>query len=104
MNETRDTSNLICPYCGTEEGDMWEERENSGTRTCEDCGKKFTWEREVTCEYIGTSDCKDNGEEHDFEEDDWLEYKENPSQEFTVNNCNKCCQYEVKQKNKDGKK
>lgn len=48
--ETYDSVNVVCPHCGSEQGDSWEfVEENPEEHDCEICEKTFTcWaERDV---------------------------------------------------------
>lgn len=42
---------ITCPYCGDHFADSGEYREDSGTETCGNCGKVFTWERSISVYY-----------------------------------------------------
>lgn len=42
---------ITCPYCGDHFADSWEYRDDSGTETCGNCGKVFTWERSISVYY-----------------------------------------------------
>jgi len=99
VEEQRNGDSAICPYCKYDHGDMWENRDEESHMTCDGCGKKFNWRRRVTVEYITSCNCKDNNEEHDFEIEDRL-IKTKDEEEFRINQCNKCTQYEVEYKNK----
>lgn len=49
------TDNAVCPHCGTEHRDSWEfgalTRSDSGETDCHECGKPFTWVREIEVTY-----------------------------------------------------
>ena len=48
------TGNIICPFCGAEDGDSWEEQpgnEDLGNIECGECGRTFAAERIMTVEY-----------------------------------------------------
>jgi len=48
------TSNIICPYCGAEDGDSWEcmpEETDLGNIECCECGRTFAAERIISIEY-----------------------------------------------------
>lgn len=46
------TENIVCPYCGYEESDSWEHRyDYDDEYECEECGKKFSWERIIDVSY-----------------------------------------------------
>jgi hypothetical protein len=97
--ERRNSSSIICPYCDAEYGDAWEKRQDEGTQVCEDCGKKFNWERRVDVDYITVADCLINNEEHDFKTTEfWVSSKDNPNEEFRILNCKKCVEYEVERR------
>jgi hypothetical protein len=44
------TENIICPYCGYEDGDSWEHDEDEGEIDCGRCGAPFKYyrKREIT--------------------------------------------------------
>jgi len=100
--EERDNQAVICPYCGSKDGDAWERQREEGTNTCDDCGKKFNWRREVHCEYITSGDCELNNELHEFEEHEhWIMDKKNDTEEFRIRDCKKCAEYKVDRRPKD---
>lgn len=41
---------IICPYCGYEEKDSWEQ-DDIGTTECGNCGAELEFEREITVQY-----------------------------------------------------
>lgn len=43
--------NIKCPYCSVENRDSWEIGADSGEETCDDCGSKFIWNRNVSVTY-----------------------------------------------------
>ena len=48
------TDNIICPYCGAEDGDSWEcmpDEEDLGHIECCECEKKFLAQRLITIKY-----------------------------------------------------
>lgn len=45
------TGEIVCPYCGYEFSDSWEISGNDGSLVCEECGKKFRYERHVSIMY-----------------------------------------------------
>jgi hypothetical protein len=44
-------SNLICPYCGYEDGDSWELSDDEEEHECGRCGATVSYRRVVTVEY-----------------------------------------------------
>jgi len=101
--EEIDGDSLICPYCKSEESDMWEERANDGQKTCYDCGKKFNWERRTDVEYITKCNCEDNGEEHDYDEsNNWSINSGNTEEEIKLCDCKRCSHYKVLRRKKEG--
>lgn len=45
------TDNMVCPWCGYEHGDSWEFNEDSGETDCNECGKTFKFERDISITY-----------------------------------------------------
>jgi transposase-like protein len=45
------TDEIVCPYCGYEHGDSWEEHDDRGDLECQGCGKKFCYERNISVDY-----------------------------------------------------
>jgi hypothetical protein len=45
------TDEIVCPYCGSEQGDSWELSDDSGDLECGNCDKEFTYERDITVNY-----------------------------------------------------
>ena len=43
--------NLICPYCGYEDGDSWELSDDDEEHECGRCGGIMSYQRVVTVEY-----------------------------------------------------
>jgi len=88
--ETLESQDLKCPYCGEMIGDSWELNFNDDAVEIEcDCGKKFWGSEIVIRDFKGTADCELNNEKHEFEE--------------VTNDCLKCkiCgKYELKSKEK----
>lgn len=44
------TDEITCPHCGSEDGDS-DERDDYGEEICDDCGKKYFWNRTVLVTY-----------------------------------------------------
>jgi DNA-directed RNA polymerase subunit RPC12/RpoP len=44
------TNEVVCPYCGWELRDSWE-LDDKGYMDCEECEKKFFFERDITVRY-----------------------------------------------------
>lgn len=42
---------VTCPWCRHEWGDSWEYADETGTETCEECGKRFTYARDINVVY-----------------------------------------------------
>jgi transcription initiation factor TFIIIB Brf1 subunit/transcription initiation factor TFIIB len=58
---------ITCPYCEKKiTNDSWE-FPDSGEEECENCGKKFTYSRNVTVDYDCEPNCELNSEFHDYE-------------------------------------
>lgn len=50
--DTDYTDNIVCPYCGYEESDSLEHTwDYDDEYECENCGKTFSWERNVLVSY-----------------------------------------------------
>ena len=67
--ETLESNDLKCPYCGEFMDDSWEivKSDDRVEVECE-CGKKF-WASEIVIrDFKGEADCELNGEQHQFEE------------------------------------
>lgn len=45
------TDEVVCPWCGRESGDCWEWTENDGEMKCDECGKEFSYEKDITVTY-----------------------------------------------------
>ena len=45
------TSFIVCPYCGAEDQDCWEIKDNDGFIQCGSCEKKFYYERDISISY-----------------------------------------------------
>lgn len=63
------TREIVCPYCGYEDGDSWEEEHNDGEKECGRCSKNFFYERQVEVTYSTSKDCELNKEEHEYTAD-----------------------------------
>lgn len=51
------TDELTCPYCGYEDRDSWECREDDGEATCGHCEKDYSYIRNVEVTYTTTEIC-----------------------------------------------
>ena len=69
--ECRNQSELVCPYCGYEHHDSWEIGDDQDSSECNECGKKFGFEQEVTRTFSTYETCQP-GDEHKFNE--WEQY------------------------------
>jgi DNA-directed RNA polymerase subunit RPC12/RpoP len=102
MVEHEYTKNITCPYCGYEDKNSWEYREESGDIECPDCGKKFHYNRNVDVTYCTSADCKDNDENHEWSEWDYIESNEDvitkelheEVNDFYIRKCFKCDEQE----------
>ena len=47
------TTELVCPHCGEEIGDSFE-LPDSGEHSCYNCGRKFSYLREIEITYTST--------------------------------------------------
>lgn len=45
------TDEIVCPYCGYEDTDSWEQTPETDIIDCRDCGKKFLYNRDVLVTY-----------------------------------------------------
>lgn len=49
------TSDIVCPHCGCVYSDSMEfgdyGKSNDGEEDCQECGKRFRWERNVSVDY-----------------------------------------------------
>lgn len=45
------TDDVVCPWCGNKYGDCWEWTKDSDEMKCDECGKQFEYEKNVTVEY-----------------------------------------------------
>ena len=48
--DNKHTSEIVCPYCGSEESDSWE-RDDDGVIDCDQCGKQFYYTRIIDVTY-----------------------------------------------------
>lgn len=56
IESTRDSFDVVCPYCGAYHEDSWElggPDTNDGYIECAMCYKEFGWERIISVEYVG---------------------------------------------------
>lgn len=105
MVEELRENNITCPYCKTENIDSWEIREDSDDKyLCDDCGKYFSWSRQIHVEYTSTPDCELNNEEHDFPEYEEVIEKIDKDGYFRCRYCNKCNEIDFINTDKDGNK
>lgn len=49
--DTEYTSEITCPWCGYEMTDSWERSHDSDQTDCDNCGRKYEYERDVTVTY-----------------------------------------------------
>lgn len=52
------TQEIVCPYCGCELGDSWEQNDD-GNIDCDNCGEEYHYERIIDITYITTKIEKD---------------------------------------------
>ena len=45
------THRVVCPHCGHVFECSWEWEDDGDVMTCDECGGRFTWEREVEVHY-----------------------------------------------------
>lgn len=45
------TDEIVCPWCGHEQGDSWEAPDSDEECECYECGKIFAYERDVEVTY-----------------------------------------------------
>lgn len=50
-HDTTATSEMVCPHCGTEQGDSWELQGESGVDKCAKCEREFKWTRDIEVTY-----------------------------------------------------
>jgi len=46
------TGEVVCPYCGAEQGDSWEWASDAGEEVCGMCENTFTYERDFSVTYV----------------------------------------------------
>lgn len=51
MIDHEGTETIVCPYCGCEFQDNWEYPDEDWECSCQDCGKKFYYSRDVQVSY-----------------------------------------------------
>ncbi len=49
--DTEYTDEVVCPYCGAEQGESWELADNNDDYDCNECGKVFGYERDIEVTY-----------------------------------------------------
>ncbi len=66
--DTYESENIKCPYCGCFISDSWKYDFNDDTIECEcpECDKKFWAGESVIRTYTGKADCKLNKKRHQF--------------------------------------
>ena len=83
------TKQIVCPWCGYELEDCWEWGDSGDEETCSDCGKVFSYERNMTvdycttrkqceegkCEYIIDTESAHGGEPYIYDDRNWTIYK-----------------------------
>jgi len=63
--EHKQTDEVVCPWCGNEYRDCWEWTENSDEMKCDECGKVFEYEKDVTVKYdTSKKQCEDGKHEY----------------------------------------
>lgn len=82
--------NIICPYCGAEDVDSWEHRDEGGDVECWECEKKFRWSRDCRVTYDSIQLCAENNIEHE-----WIHFEhESEGKTYKGKRCEKCDKYE----------
>ena len=102
MVEHEDTKEIVCPYCGYEYGNSWEYDDECGELECDECGKKFHYNRNVTVDYSTSCDCTENSDKHNWSEWEYLESNEDvltkelheEVNDFYMRTCTKCDEQE----------
>lgn len=85
------TDNCVCPYCGHEDKDSWEIRENSKEGYCDSCDKKFSIEQEFSRTFCTSKTCQTND---DCQFREWQIYIKDVS---SFRSCKICGRHEYKQ-------
>lgn len=93
--------NVICPYCGAEDNDSWERREECGDEECWDCGKKFRWNRDCRVTYDTKQLCEQNEIEHDWKYFDHTTDSTRPDLRCKGKRCENCDEYVFDREEKD---
>lgn len=65
-HEIRRADEIVCPYCGEIHTDSWECADDEGEIECDECSKKFSYQRETSVTYNCDRDCELNGEQHEY--------------------------------------
>lgn len=92
------TREIVCPYCGQKERDSWEFHDNYGTTECGSCGNHFSYSRDVDVTYNTSKLCKENNQEHQWDEWKWVEPWTSRGAQyegFWHRNCSVCGQGDV---------
>lgn len=67
------TDDIVCPWCGYEYGDCWEWTDHDDEIKCDECGKEFCYNKDVTVTYsTSKKQCEDKN--HKYENDNNCEY------------------------------
>ncbi len=66
---------IVCPYCGHTEKDVWE-YSDEGTTTCDSCNKTFAFDSYATRTFSTRPVPCLNGAEHEWKSMAWAEYPE----------------------------
>jgi DNA-directed RNA polymerase subunit RPC12/RpoP len=112
MVEHEYTKEIVCPYCGYEQGDSWEYDGECDELECAECGKKFHYSRDISVSYSTSCDCIENGNKHNWAEWEYIESDEDvltkelheEVNDFYIRECTKCDKQEFisfKDMNKD---
>lgn len=51
--DTEDNTEMICPWCGCEQSDVFEYGEEGDTE-CDECGREFLYDTTITVTYTTT--------------------------------------------------
>lgn len=49
--DTTGTDEIVCPHCGHEHGDSWEQSRDDGEFDCCECGRLFRYSRDISVTY-----------------------------------------------------